>query len=91
MEIAYQTKDYQVVVTPREWREEPPLVDLKRSLCEYSILSKRYGTIEAGMNALPSAIMTCNTLQEALDECTGKSTEVNHGNVVGFPGKDRIE
>lgn len=89
MEIAYQTKDYQVIVTPREWREEPPLVDLKRSLCEYSIISKRYGTIEAGMNALPSAIITCNTLQDALDEIVGKTTEVTNANIVEFPSKDR--
>lgn len=90
MEVAYETKDYRVIVTPKEWRDDPQTVDPKRTLCEFSIINKKYGTVESGMNALPSAIITCQTLQEALNDIN-KSVEVTNGNVVGFPGKNNPE
>lgn len=90
MKVAHETKDYLVVVTPKEWRDDPQTVDKGRTLCEFSIINKKYNTVESGMNALPSAIITCQTLQDALDDLI-KTKEVTNGNVVGFPGKDRPE
>lgn len=86
--VAFESKDYLVVVTPAEWRAQGKEVD--RTLAEFSVVNKVYGTVEAGMNALASAIITAQTLQETLDDLT-KSREVTNGNVVGFPGKNRPE
>lgn len=84
-QVAFQSRDYLVVVTPAEWRAQGKEVD--RTLAEFSIVNKTYGTVEAGMNALPSAILTAQTLQDTLDDLT-KSREVSNGNVVEFSGKN---
>lgn len=86
--IVHETRDYLVVVTPTFWRDRAR-EGSDRNLTEYSIINKQYGTIESGSNNLPSAIITCKTLQETLEDVTKKETR--NANIVGFPSKDRTD
>lgn len=86
--IAFETRDYVVVVTPRLWRDQARS-ETDRNLQEYSIVNKTYWTVESGSNNLMTAIMTVETLQSGLDEVNKK--ELSYANVVGFPSKNSAE
>lgn len=85
--VAFETRDYYVIVTPPHWREIGKKYD--RAIMEFSIVGKEFGTLEAGMNVLASAIISAQTMQDALDECSVKISEVNtNANVIDIRGKD---
>jgi len=85
-DIAFETSNYLVVVSPGDWRLKARS-DTDRNLGEYVVVQKQYGTIEHTCNNLPTAIATANTLEDALKSIT-KGTEPNE-NVISLVPKDR--
>lgn len=75
----FETEVYLVVVTPTLWRHLARTDD--RTLGEFSIVNKLYGTVESSALNLPLAITTAKTLQAAVDDLT-KKEYTNEQNVV---------
>lgn len=81
--VAYETKDYLVIITPSPWRKQAE--KLKRVLYEFTIVNKTFGTLEGGLDHLPGSIFLTISLQESLDN-TRKGQK--NASIVGFPSKD---
>lgn len=87
-DVAFETGDYLVVVTPRMWREQAR-AETDRNLLEFSVVNKTYWTIESGSNNLMTAIITAETMQDGLVKLTKK--EPPSAQIIGFPSKDNAE
>lgn len=76
----YETQDYLVVVTPPLWKNIARMNE-ERTLGEFSVVNKRYGTVESSALNLPLAITTAKTLQAAIDNLMHKDY-TNEQNVI---------
>ena len=86
--IAYETRDYVVVVTPRAWREQARS-ETDRNLQEFCIVNKTFYTLEGSSNNLMIAAQVALQLQDGVDEYINKEPPI--GTVIRFPSKDRPE
>lgn len=63
--ILFETQDYVVVVTPKEWR--PLGKEIDRVMSEYSIMNKNHNTLEAQGNVSSTVVQFAKTMQEQWD------------------------